>query len=134
MGQFDAFFAKIDLAQADAAQIQEVIDQMHHLRHLSLHHRADAIAGVLIAACQAHDLQAIANRGQRVPQLVGQRGEKLVFALVLLAQPDDQAITLLLAALALGDVHDHADESHRRAPLLTHGVAPVFQPDHRPVV
>ena len=42
--------------------------------------------GVGVAVRQPHHLEAVAERGQRVPQLVGQQGEELVLAPVLLAQ------------------------------------------------
>ena len=38
--QFDPLLAEFDLAPADAAHVQQVIDQPHHLPQLPLHHGA----------------------------------------------------------------------------------------------
>ena len=84
---------------------------MHHLPQLALHHRADLLGFVRVALRQTHDLQAVANRSQRVAQFMGQRGQKLVLALVLLLKTGDQSLSLFLAPLAVGDVGHGAVEA-----------------------
>ena len=47
--QFDRLPAKFDLAQADAAHVQQVVDETHHLPDLTLHHLGHAFDLLLVA-------------------------------------------------------------------------------------
>ncbi|MNT20416.1 hypothetical protein D3C72_1557240 [compost metagenome] len=72
--QVRAFHLEFDLAPRDAGHVQQIIDQVHHLIDLPLHHVAHARHGGGLVGGQAHDLQAVANGGERVAQFVRQGG------------------------------------------------------------
>ena len=74
------------LAAGDARHVEQVVDQPDHLptcRSSRSRCAAHRVAGV---ARQPHDLQGVADRGERVAQLVGERREELVLAPVGVAQ------------------------------------------------
>ena len=89
--------AELDLAPADPGHVQQVVDQPGQLPDLPLHHRPGLARRSSGSRGQSEDLQGVADRGQRVAQLVGQRRQELVLAAVGLPQR-------LLGPLALGDV------------------------------
>ena len=66
-----------------------------------------ALSSGLRLARQAHDLERVADRRQRIAQLVGEGGEELVLAAVGAAQR-------LLDRLAAGHVDDRAEHARRR--------------------
>jgi hypothetical protein len=69
--KLDTILAELDLAPADAAHVDQVVHQPHHLPDLTLHHLERRMDGLPIAARQPHDLQGVADRGQRVAKLMG---------------------------------------------------------------
>ena len=66
-----------------------------------------ALSSGLRLVRQAHDLERVADRRERIAQLVGEGGEELVLAAVGAAQR-------LLDRLARGDVDDRAEHARRR--------------------
>ena len=62
-----------------------------------------------VAGRQPHHLQAVAERGERVAQLVGQQGEELVLPAVGLLQR-------LLGPLPVGDVVRQPEDADRPGP------------------
>jgi hypothetical protein len=85
-GQADPLLADGDLAPADAADVEQVVHEPAEVVQLPLHHDARLVDRLAVAARQPHDLQAVAQRRQRVAQLVGEHGEELGLAAVLLPQ------------------------------------------------
>ena len=73
-------------AAADAVDVEQIVDEANDLRKLALHHCASAIDDVWSGAGQAHHLQPIAQRRQRIAQLVRQRGEEFILAAIGLLQ------------------------------------------------
>ena len=69
-----------DFALADAAHVHQIINQPGHVLHLALHHGARLLQRPGIALGQLHDLQAVLDRGQRVPQFMGEGRQKHVLA------------------------------------------------------
>ncbi|OEZ67326.1 hypothetical protein JAB2_23880 [Janthinobacterium sp. HH100] len=108
--QVCAFELELDLAPRDARHVQQVVDQVHHLIDLPLHHVAHARHGGGLVGGQAHDLQAVADRCQRIAQFVRQGGQEFRLAPVHLGQIVGQLAQLLFRALALADVA----EQHRQ--------------------
>ena len=106
-GQGDPLLAQLDLATADAAQVEEVVDEPHHLPKLPFHD----VAGLRPCPCVAlsrepHDLEGVAEGAERAAQLVGEGGQELVLVTVGLPQG-------LLDADALGDVDGDAPDQAR---------------------
>ncbi len=89
--------AQLHLVAVDAGDVEQVVDQPDHVAELPLHHVPGLGDGVGVAGREPHHLQAVAQRGQRVAQLVGQQREELVLAAVRLPER-------LLGPLPLGDV------------------------------
>ena len=78
---------QLDLAARDARDFEQVVDQPHHVVDLPLHHLADcACACGSLSPGQPQDLQRVADRRQRIAQLVRQRREELVLAAIRRAQ------------------------------------------------
>ena len=71
--------AKFDLAPTDAAHIHQVVHQPNHLLKLPLHHAAGELDGRGVVTGKLYHLQPVADRSQRIAQLVGKRGQELVF-------------------------------------------------------
>ena len=66
-----------------------------NLRQLPLHHGASLLDGIPVAAAHSHHLQAVADRGQRVAQFVGQRRQELVLATVGVLERPFQSFTVI---------------------------------------
>ncbi len=101
-GQLDRRLAEFDLAAGDARDFQQVIDQADHVIHLPFHHLMHALDGTAFGVGQPEEMEAIADQGEQIAQLMGQHRQEFVFAAVGVFQ-------CLLHLLALGDVHQHVD-------------------------
>jgi hypothetical protein len=110
--QADAFAVQLDLAEADATHIEQVVDEAHEMRELTIHHVDRAMQRRVGFRRQARDLQAVADRRERIAQLVGQRREELVFAPI-------RVVELALHRLAVADV----DQARRHADGVASEVA-----------
>ncbi len=64
--QFDGFAAELELAAADAAHIQQVVNEAHYLRDLTLQHLGDWSHLLLIAPCSSQNLHRVTDRRERV--------------------------------------------------------------------
>ena len=106
--QLDALNSQVQFSQTDAADIQQIIHQMHHLPQLPLHHAQSLINSCLVAAGPAHDLQAIANGCQRVAKFMRQRCQKSVLSAVGFGQLERLLPQTFIHPLALGYVADVA--------------------------
>ena len=118
--QLDALRAQLELVARDAADIEQVVDEPHHLAELPLHR---------IASLQQHSVRSpsvclmisrrIANRGERVSQFVRERGQELVLAAVgLFRRVFRSAGNLRLAADTVGRPPQHAaqqDDLNKRS-------------------
>ena len=110
------------LAPGQPRDVEQVVEQPRHLLGLPAD---DAVApGDLgIARLEmAQHVDGVADRRQRIAQLVRQGGDEVVLLLVGDAQD-------LLGLLALADVHDDAEGPHRPALLVVFGLAAVADPD-----
>ena len=83
--QVDAFLAQRQLAASDAADVHQVVDQPHQLQDLPLHH-AGGVARRLGRALHAEDRGDVAQRRQRVTELVRQRREEFILQLRFVVQ------------------------------------------------
>ena len=61
---------------------EQIVDQAHHLRDLPGDDRAALLLHFRLIFRELHQLERIADRGERIAELVGKRGEKLVLAVV----------------------------------------------------
>ena len=102
--QVGALALEFELAAADAGDVEQVVDQVHHVADLALHHFPDLAHRRRIVAAQAHHRQAVADRRQRITQLVRQGGQELGLAAVGLGQVVGQPAQFLFRALARRDV------------------------------
>ena len=114
-----------DLAQRDARDVQQVIDQVRELRGLPGDDVARPHDRIVARFPQPHDLDGHRDRRQRVAQLVGQHGQEFVLAAIDLPQRlgharlRHQPPVLLLRAFSLGDhlgEHDDAADLVARVP------------------
>ena len=114
-----------DAAVRDARRIEQVIDHAHHVAHLSLHDASGLLSVAFARAGPRQQMHRVAQRGQRVAQLVRQHRQELVLAAIRL---DER----LLGFLQVGDVErraDHADEvAIRVQPRRRHRLHPAVHP------
>ena len=126
--------AEVELVAGNPAHVEQVVHQPDHLTQLPLHHRAGLGDRPALPAGQPQDLQAVADRGQRVAEFVGQGRQELVLAAVGLPQfpvklgvldGDGRSVGqvlrrgevgLVVAATRLGG--DEGDDAERLAPDL----------------
>ena len=111
----DALGLQLQLAERDPADVEQVVDQAHQVAELSLApwRGPPANASPSVGA-SCHDRDRVADRRQRIAQLVRQHRQELVLAPRRLAQ-------LIGVALALGDVDRGRDQE---APAVGVGAAP----------
>ena len=84
--QVHSLAAQFDLAGADATDIHEVINQVHQMIQLSIHHLDYPFERRVWSAVFLCDLQAVAQRCEWVSQFMGKGCEKFVLAPVTLAK------------------------------------------------
>ena len=116
----------LDLAQRDARNVEQIVDQPRELRRLT----SDDISGLddrlVRRLAHLYDLGRERDRGQRIAQLVGQHRQELVLAPIDVlkrlghAHLCQQLAVFLFGALPL---RDHLGE-HDDAADLAPGVAP----------
>ena len=70
--------AQIDVAARDARDVQQVVDQPREVLHLPLDHVARPGELRIGQRAPAHDLDRVADRRERIAQLVREHGEELV--------------------------------------------------------
>ena len=70
------------LPRRDTAHVEQIVDQADHVIDLPVHHFVRVAQRAGRSPRQPQDLQRVANRRQRIAQLVGQRGEEFVLAAV----------------------------------------------------
>ncbi len=85
-GDFHGLQPQLDSAGGDPRDLQQVVDEPHHVIDLPLQHFQHAIGSRVVAARQPQDIERIADRRQRIAELVGQRRQKLVLAAVSLKE------------------------------------------------
>ncbi len=106
-GQLDRLRAQFEPVVRDAVQVEQVVDQSHQLRQLALHRVARTLHQGAIVAGAFHHRERVAQRRQRVAQLVRQRGQELVLAPIRLGEAVGQAAQLGLGLALPRDVARH---------------------------
>ena len=73
---------ELDRAARDARDVEEVVHEPRHLRHLAIHRLEERPAALGLEVAGLQHVQRGAHRRERVAQLVRERREELVLALV----------------------------------------------------
>ncbi len=105
-----------ELSAADPGDIEEVFDQPHQVHHLALDRRLRRRRGVCVAARVPEDSHRVADRRERIADLVRQHGEKLVLAAVGFGELAGELSQLLGRGPLLADVAE--DGHHAGDPAL----------------
>src|SRR5439155_2121354 len=115
--------AQLDLARADASDVETIAEQAAQVLRLPGHHAADARGVGLRRADAVEDPDAVEDHAERVPQLVGEHGQELVLRatarLGLGARRPlggEQTVALLLGAAEVGHVASEAPVCTKRSP------------------
>ena len=95
--------SQFDLAARDARDVQQIVDQPCQVIHLPLDDGRRAGAG-LVAVRRVEQRQRVADRRQRVAQLVREDGDELVLAMVGLGEACVGLAESMLDPLALGEL------------------------------
>jgi hypothetical protein len=77
----DPLLAQVELAAIDAADVEQVVDEARQLGDLPLHH-VDGLLGQRGAGLRLQQREAIAQRRERIPELVRQHREELALVRV----------------------------------------------------
>ena len=77
-GQLAHAALQLNLPGGDARDVQQVVHQAHHVPDLPLHHPSHPLHRVAAVAAEPNQLEAGADRRQRIAQLVRQHGQELV--------------------------------------------------------
>src|SRR5271157_1335547 len=110
-GQLHGFFAKFELAPADARYVQEIIDQSLEVLDLPLDHRQFPLGPSFAGPCLLQQVNSRLDRSQRVAKFVRQDSQKLFLAAISVPK-------LLLSPLPVGDVCEHPQDSNHLAPVV----------------
>ena len=70
---------------------------------------------MFFVVAHGHEHDRVADGGQRVPQLVGEHGQEVVFLLVVFLKLPNQSFPILLGPLSVGDVHAGGNEKNDTA-------------------
>ena len=105
VGRVEELLLEANLAAGDPRDVEQVVDQADELPHLPL----DDVLGevdVLRVVGHLEDGDGVADGGERVPQLVGEHRQELVFSSVVLAELFIQPAVLDGAGRHLRELHD----------------------------
>ena len=102
VSQVDQLRREDDFAGRDSRQVEKLVDELDHQRHLTFHHADKIYRFARIPRVLGQDVQPCANRSQWVAQLMSQRGKELVLpAIGFLQPPLDQFLPMELVANAV---------------------------------
>ena len=85
-GDFDRLLPKVDLATHDSRDVEQIVDQANQVMYLPFHHVPRLLQCRSIDPRDLQYLEGVADRGERVAQLVREGREELVLATVGLGQ------------------------------------------------
>src|SRR5262245_7571579 len=137
LGQVYRRFLQADFALADARNFHKVVHQPDHLLDLSIHQLVGLRNHRRIVAAQCENLNGVAEGGERVAQLVGQRRQEVIFAAVSLPQRLCLAAERLFHLPAFGEIQCHPVTVQRLAIWAVYATATggnpmeaAVRPDH----
>ena len=84
--EIDVILLELELAARDARDVEQVVEQQRHVLHLALDDLAAPLALALVGGVRIEDAHGVADRRQRIAQLVRQRRQELVLAAIGLEQ------------------------------------------------
>jgi hypothetical protein len=105
---------QLDLALGDAGDVEQVFDQVRQVADLAIHHLVDVVLAFAAGADELHDFQPVADRRQRIAQLVRQGHQEFALAAVDGSQVLRQQLQVALGFAFLMHVHDGTDEAARQ--------------------
>ena len=83
---FHAFPFQFDLARRNARHVEEVVDESNQVLELSAHHAVKLVDLRFVGTACVEQVQRVAQRGQRIAQLVRQHREEIIFSSVRFAR------------------------------------------------
>jgi hypothetical protein len=84
--QIDVVLLELELPARDARYVEQIVEQQRHALHLARNDFAAPLALAVVGRVGVEDAHCIADRRQRIAQLMCQRGEELVLAAIGLEQ------------------------------------------------
>ena len=108
--QIHARLSQLQFIARDATDIEEIVDETDQVGELAPEYVPGVAEKPRIPFGAKEDLERVANRGQRVPQFMRQRREKLIFTAIVFSQ---RRINLFALADIPGDFGgaDHASRT-----------------------
>jgi hypothetical protein len=114
--------ADLELATRDARHVEQVVEQRAHVAHLALDHATCPVDLGRAGLRRPEQGGGVADRRERVAQLVRERGDEAVLLAVGLAQR-------FLGFAPRRHVHRQALQPHQRAAVVELADAALVQPD-----
>src|SRR6185437_9720436 len=84
--ELDHLTGQVDLAARDARDIEKIVYQARQARELARNDIACPVELRIIDRLQAHQLDRVVDRSQRIAQLVGEHSQELILVAVGLLQ------------------------------------------------
>src|SRR5215203_805398 len=88
----------------DTIQVKQIVYEPDHLTQLPLHRFMCACENLAVAVCMLHNFKHVAHRGQRIPELVSECCQKLVFTPVKFRQVGCQSSQIVFKSLSLCNI------------------------------
>jgi hypothetical protein len=124
--QVDRLGTQLHSVAGNARDVEQVVGQPHQLMELPLHDRQGRLGDAGIAAGPPHQLEGVADRRQRVAQLVRQRRQEFILAAIGFAQH-------LLDTPPLGHIDADADAAADDAGGVVERLDVVLDEENRSV-
>src|SRR5262245_31495274 len=128
LGHVNRLLIQTDLAAPDARDFQQIVHDAAHLMDLPLHHFSSLRHYLRVIAAQRQNPDGVADRGERIPQLMGEYRKKLILATVCLLERLGLATQRFFHLLALSDVYIYADPPRWLAFLIEEGLPTRLNP------
>src|SRR6516162_1100479 len=90
--QIDYFLLQINLAAGDARNVKQVVDHTRHVFDLVLDYFQGPLKAGSVGSFELHDLNGVTDGRERIAELMGEHGKKLVLAQVRVFEGLDGAL------------------------------------------
>jgi hypothetical protein len=136
-GEVEGVHREHDLARHDAAHVEQIVHEALEVLRLAHDDAARARFHLVGLPDAVEDPDGVGDGAEGIAQLVAQHGEELVLGAVgrlgvgtRAALAVEKATALLLVAVALRHVPDHAGHAHGGPRLVVHEAAQALDPRH----
>ena len=113
--ELDVLSAQFDLASCDTVHVEQIVHETRHLAHLAPQHLGCRLKCRAVAAAKSERCRGVADRRQRVPQLVRKHGQELGLAPIGLGQIRGKPSQVVCQPLSVSHILADGRERDRSA-------------------